>query len=155
MFRVPQGIATERFKICKACKHFVESTQSCGTLILGDRLSPEDLAEAEKANEITHYRKRLRLCGCKMNIKTHLSLFRCPINKWGRYKLNDAETEALRDFLSGLPTQGVYTQQHVKQASDWFTRMTGQRPSCSSCNARVIFDFLKGSIRDANLDDLG
>jgi hypothetical protein len=155
MFRVPQGIATERFKICKACKHFVESTQSCGTLILGDRLSAEDLAEAEKANEITHYRKKLRLCGCKMNLKTHISLFRCPINKWGRYKLNDEETAALREFISGLPTQGVYTQQHVKQASDWFTRMTGQRHSCSSCKANIIFNFLRESIREASPDELG
>lgn len=155
MFLVPPQIAAERYKICQSCKHFRAPTKSCGTLILGDRLSPEDLAEAEKANEITHYRKRLRLCGCKMNMKTHLALFRCPVNKWGRYKLTDAETAALREFLSGLPTQGVYTQEHVKQAANWFTKMTGKSYGCSSCNAKVVFNYLKNAIRDASDDDLG
>jgi len=155
MFRVPQGIATERLKTCKTCKHYVESTQSCGTLILGDKLSAEDLAEAEKANEITHYRKKLRLCGCKMNFKAQFGLARCPINKWGRYKLNEAETEALREFVASLPTQGRITAETVKLASHWFTKMTGQTYGCSSCKANVIVKFLRDSIGSADIDDLG
>ena len=152
MFKVPPAIAAERLTICRTCKHFVESTQSCGTLIFGEKLSPEDLAEAEANNSITHYRKKLRLCGCWMPVKTKYLLFRCPINKWHRYKLNDDETEALREFISGLPTQGVYTAQMVREAADWFTKMTGQRYGCSSCKAKVIFDYLKDSISEANFD---
>lgn len=152
MFKVPPAIAAERLTICRACKHFKESTQSCGTLILGNKMSPEDLAEAEANNAITHYRKKLRLCGCHMPYKTKLSLWRCPINKWGRYKLNEEETEALAAFISGLPTQGVYTAQMVKEAAAWFTKMTGQRYACSSCKAKVIFDFLKDSINVADFD---
>ncbi len=155
MFQVPQGIATERLKICKTCKHFVESTQSCGTFILGDKLSAEDLAEAEKVNEITHYRKKLRLCGCKMNFKVHFGLARCPINKWGRYKLSEEETQALRDFVSGLPTQGRINAETVKEASRWFSKMTGQSYGCSSCKANIIIRFLRDSIGEANLEDLG
>lgn len=152
MFKVPPAIADERMRTCKECKHFVESTQSCGTLILGDKLSPEDLAEAEKENQITHYRKKLRLCGCRMPVKTKYALARCPINKWGRFKLSEEETEALRDFISGLPTQGVYTAEMVREAAAWFTKMTGQRYGCSSCKAKVIFDFLKDSVSVADFD---
>jgi len=155
MFKVPPAIAAERLKTCEACKHYVKSTQSCGTLILGDKLSPEDLAEAEELNEVTHYRKKLRLCGCRMTVKTKYSLFRCPINKWGRYKLSEKETEELANFISGLPTQGVYTAQMVKEAAAWFTKMTGQRYGCSSCKAGIIFQFLKDSVSVANEVDLG
>jgi len=152
MFKVPPAIAAERLTMCKECKYFKESTQSCGTFFLGDKLSPEDLAEAEASNQITHYRKKLRLCGCRMPVKTKYALARCPINKWGRFKLSEDETEALRDFISGLPTQGVYTAQMVKEAAAWFTKMTGQRYACSSCKAKVIFDFLKDSINVADFD---
>jgi hypothetical protein len=155
MFKVPPAIAAERLTTCKACKHFVELTQSCGTLILGNKLSPEDLAEAEENNRVTHYRKKTRLCGCRMPVKTKYALARCPINKWGRYKLTDEETELLNAFISGLPTQGVYTAQMVKEAAAWFTKMTGQRYGCSSCKANTIFQFLKDSIREADVDDLG
>ena len=155
MFKVPPSIAAERLTICSKCKHYKAETHSCGTFLFGNKLSPEDLAEAEASNEITHYRKKLRLCGCKMPVKTKYALARCPINKWGRYKLNDEETEALQTFVSGLPTQGVYTATMIKEAVNWFTKMTGQRYGCSTCNARVIFDFLKDSVKVADIDDLG
>jgi hypothetical protein len=87
-----------------------------------------------------------------MPTKTKYSLYRCPINKWGRYKLNEEETEALAAFISGLPTQGVYTAQMVREAAAWFTKMTGQRYGCSTCKAGVIFQFLKDSIGEANFD---
>ena len=153
MFKVPPSIAIERLNICKACKHFKVETQSCGTIILGDKLSPEDLAEAEANNEITHYRKKLRLCGCFMPVKTKYSLFRCPINKWGRYKLNETEADALREFVLGLPTQGIYTAEIIKEASEWFTKITGQRQGCSSCKARMIIDYLKETVNVGTWDD--
>lgn len=155
MFKVPPAIAAERMAACKDCKHYKPETYSCGTFLFGGKLSAEDLAEAEEANQITHYRKKLRLCGCKMPVKTKYALARCPINKWGRYKLNDTETEQLQAFISGLPTQGVYTAEMVKEAAAWFTKMTGQRYGCSSCKAKVIFEFLKDSVSVADTDDLG
>jgi len=155
MFKVPPAIAAERLAACKECKHYKAETQSCGTFLFGNKLSAEDLAEAEESNQITHYRKKLRLCGCKMPIKTKYALARCPINKWGRYKLNEQETEALQAFVSGLPTQGVYTPTMIKEAVTWFTKMTGQRFGCGSCKARVIFDFLKDSVSAVDPDDLG
>ena len=155
MFKVPPAIAAERLKICRACKHYRPEFNTCGTLILGDKLSPEDLELAEAANEVTHYRKKLRLCGCVMPVKTKYSLFRCPINKWGRYKLSEEETEALRAFVLGLPTQGVYTGSIIKEAAEWFAKMTGQRHGCSSCRARSVIEYLKDSVKVANFDDLG
>ena len=155
MFKVPPAVAIERLNLCKACKHFKVETQSCGTLILGDKLSAEDLAEAEALNEITHYRKKLRLCGCFMPTKTKYSLFRCPVNKWGRYKLNETEAEALREFILGLPTQGVYSAHTVKEAAEWFTKLTGQRQGCSSCKARMIIEYLKDSVKVGTWDDFG
>jgi len=155
MFKVPPAIAAERLKICRACKHYRPEFNTCGTLILGDKLSPEDLESAEAANEVTHYRKKLRLCGCVMPIKTKYSLFRCPINKWGRYQLSEDETESLRAFVSGLPTQGIYTAGIIKEAAEWFQKMTGQRHGCSSCRARMVIEYLKDSIKVANFDDFG
>ena len=72
MFKVPPSIAAERLTICSKCKHYKPETHSCGTFLFGNKLSPEDLAEAEASNEITHYRKKLRLWlqdACKNQIR--------------------------------------------------------------------------------------
>lgn len=153
MFKVPPAIAAERPKICRACKHYRPEFNTCGTLILGDKLSPEDLAEAEGLNEITHYRKKLRLCGCFMPIKVKYSLWRCPVNKWHRYKLDEKEAEALREFILGLPTQGVYTADVIKQAAEWFTKVTGQRQGCNSCRARIIIQYLQETVKVGSWED--
>jgi hypothetical protein len=153
MFTVPPSIRAQRLATCKACKHFRPSTLSCGTIIIGNKLSPEDLAEAEENNKITHYRRITRLCGCYMPRKTKYSLYRCPINKWGRYRLSDEETELLRAFISGLPSQGSITGQTVRELGEWVHKMTGSRVGCVSCRGSDLISWLKTEIHEGQLDD--
>jgi hypothetical protein len=60
--------AEDRLNICRSCDHFVKSTQSCGTLILGAT--------------IIHKGKKVRLCGCVMPIKTEFAFAACAVGKW-------------------------------------------------------------------------
>ena len=78
----------------------------------------KELAEAEENNKITHYRRKTRLCGCFMPAKVHFAGYRCPINKWGRYRLNEEETELLREFVSGLPDGGRIDAKTVKALNE-------------------------------------
>jgi hypothetical protein len=143
MFTVPPAIQAQRYKTCKACKHFNASTHSCGTIVIGRKLTDDELAEAEKNNVVSYYRKKTRLCGCFLPEKTKLSLFRCPLNKWGYYRLDENEAQELAKFIKELPTQGVYSVTTVRLAADWVYKMTGRRVSCASCNAKTIFNYLK------------
>ncbi len=143
MFNVPQTIRAQRLAICQACKHFVESTQSCGTLVFGRKLSPEELAEAEDNNKITHYRRKTRLCGCFMPAKVHFAGYRCPINKWGRYRLNEEESELLREFVSGLPEGGRIDAKTVKQLNEWVYKITGRRMACQTCKGPQLVNWIR------------
>jgi hypothetical protein len=151
MFIVPPAIQTQRLTICQACKHYKSSTRSCGTLVIGQKLTPEELAEAEANNQVTHYRKKTRLCGCVMPAKTKLALFRCPLNKWGYYRLTDKETIELKEFISSLPTDGKISGLDIRLAAEWFSRMTGRRVSCASCNAKMILNYIRSEVN--NLTD--
>jgi len=122
-------------------------------LLIGNKLSPEDLAEAEENNKITHYRRKTRLCGCYMPRKTKYSLYRCPINRWGRYRLSDEETELLRTFISGLPSQGSITGQTVRDLGEWVYKMTGKRMGCVSCRGGELISWLKTEISEGELSD--
>lgn len=150
MFTVPPVIRSKRLAICQACKHYIEKTSSCGTLILGGKMSPEDLLEAEENNKITHYRRKTRLCGCDMTRKTKFSLYRCPINKWGRYRLNDNETELLKEFVSQLPTNGRVDVQTVRALNEWVYKMTGRRVGCSTCKGAELVNWIRKEA--ANID---
>jgi hypothetical protein len=143
MFTVPPAIRAQRLATCKACKHFKSITHSCGTLVVGRKLTEEELAEAEENNQITHYRKKTRLCGCFIPEKSKWSLERCPINKWGYYRLNEEEARELAAFISGLPTDGKLSGVTVRLAADWVYKMTGRRVSCASCNAKALINYLR------------
>jgi len=146
MFTVPPAIRAQRLATCTACKHFRPLTHSCGTLIIGNKLSPEDLAEAEENNKITHYRRKTRLCGCYMPAKTKFALYRCPLNKWGRYRLNEEETELLKEFVQQLPTNGKIDVQTVKALNEWVYKMTGRRLSCSTCKGAELVNWIRSEI---------
>lgn len=151
MFSVPPSIQAQRLATCQACKHFVASTHSCGTLIVGRKLTAEELAEAEENNLITHYRKKTRLCGCFMPLKAKKALARCPVNKWGYYKLTEEETQVLREFVNNLTIDGKISGLDMKTAADWFYKITGRRVSCASCNAKTIISYIRSEV--LNLED--
>ena len=69
--KVPPAIKNERMAICKSCPYFKSGTGSCGTFMVGEK--------------ITHNGFPAKLCGCIMNEKTELKGAYCPISKWSTH----------------------------------------------------------------------
>jgi hypothetical protein len=143
-FNVPQQIRKSRLDTCIKCKFYKPETTSCGTYIIGNALTPEQLAEIELENDITWYKKKKRLCGCDMIWKTKFSFSSCPIGRWGKYRLTDEETKQLNEFISTIPMKGTIFSSQVSELYQWFSRMTGrkERP-CGSCVGQLIQEFKK------------
>jgi hypothetical protein len=99
MIFTDRNTRNQRLEICKACPHYIESTRTCGPLIIG-----EDQGELVK---IDGRKRKLRLCGCIMPVKTRLKTSKCPLGKWG--SLVDAEAlKALKIFCTRNGKQGSY-----------------------------------------------
>lgn len=61
MNRVSSKIQDERLKICEECPQFIKLTSQC------------------------------KKCGCLMKQKTKLADASCPLNKWGKFILEEGE----------------------------------------------------------------
>jgi len=99
-FNVPANVRKERFETCRGCKYYKEQTHSCGTKFIGNKIKDE---ESEDENTVTYYRRKARLCGCDMRLKTWLRLAECPVGKCGKYKLTDEDVEQLKLFPPKSP----------------------------------------------------
>jgi hypothetical protein len=136
---------------CGKCKFYKPETESCGTLLKlqnlingtrGGLVEPEDVdvdPEVQDLNLVKFYKKKVRLCGCDMPEKVKWSFESCPIGRWGKYRLTDAETKMLDEFVSSLPTTGKLSNQQVEDIIKWFERVSG-RPMkrCDQCVRAVI-----------------
>ena len=128
MFTVPTAIYSERLSTCNACPHFVKSTGSCGTLILGGKV-PEE-------NTVTKYRSKKRLCGCVVKFKAKLIWESCPLEKWGAYKINEQKRAELEEWTTSLLGKGYLQPDELKRLYREITEITGLRhevKTCSSC----------------------
>jgi hypothetical protein len=140
-FNVPLNVRKERFDTCRGCKYYKAATHSCGTKFIGNKID-----ESEE-NVVTYYRRKARLCGCDMRLKTWLRLAECPLGKWGKYKLSDDDVEQLKAFLDSLPKTGsVNDPKLITEITKWFNKMSDQRISCTACNAMTILKELKRHI---------
>ena len=99
MFTVPPAIRDHRIKTCQECKYYKKTTMSCGTLIIGDSV-PEE-------NEFNYRKKKVRLCGCVMPVKTKLVFAKCPLNKWDSFRLSKEEIDELKQFVNDLPLSSL------------------------------------------------
>ena len=144
---VPARVKAERINICSQCKYFKEETTSCGTLMNlknfvngthGGLVDPSEVPD-DTVNHVTYYKKKVRLCGCDMMDAAKFSLKSCPLGKWGRYRLNDADTELLMTFVRSLPTTGKLSSAQVDDVVRWFEKMSG-RPMkrCDNCIRQII-----------------
>ena len=120
-------------QICQTCKFYKEHTRSCGTLILGRNLKPEEVAEVEKELHVKHYKKKYRLCGCFLPAKTWGIFEACPIGKWGVHSLSETELQEIISFVDGLPTLGTYNADSVRELNKWYKLLTGSRKNISTC----------------------
>ena len=134
---MPPAIQQTRMAICQACKFYKETTRSCGTLLLGRKLKPEEVAQIEKELHVKHYKKKYRLCGCFLPAKTYGIFEACPISKWGVHSLNEKELEQIVLFVDGLPTVGTYNADSVRELNKWFKLLTGSKKNISTCPSCV------------------
>ena len=124
-----------RLDICRACKFFEPSTQSCGTLILGDEV---------ETTEVLFRRKTIKLCGCVMPVKAKLAFASCPASKWDGVLSVEEQIEFKR-FLLDMKAQGRLEQKDMLKFYSFKDKATGafnERSTCPPCVKRDIKLFL-------------
>jgi hypothetical protein len=123
-----------RLDICRACKFFEPSTQSCGTLILGD----------EVETEVKFRKKSIKLCGCVMPVKAKLAFASCPASKWNGVLSLEEQIEFKR-FLLDMKAQGKLEQNDMLRFYSFKDKATGafnERSTCPPCVKKDINTFL-------------
>jgi hypothetical protein len=132
-----------RLEICRTCKFFEPSTQSCGTLIVGE----------EVETEVLFRRKSIKLCGCVMPIKAKLAFASCPASKWNGVLSMDEQIEFKR-FLLDMKAQGRLEQNDMLKFYSFKDKATGafnERSTCPPCVKKDINEFLE-SMKDVDVD---
>jgi len=133
MIFVDRKTREERMARCTSCEYYVAETRTCGTLLLG--------GEAKVG------KRKVKLCGCVMPLKTKLKTSACPINKWSRQV--DAETvKRLRELVEkqGSDTRMKATDAH--QMFELYNKAFGtkkQFTTCPSC-VKQMWEDIKQSI---------
>ena len=133
-----------RLDICRACKFFEPSTQSCGTLILGDEV---------ETTEVLFRRKSIKLCGCVMPVKAKLAFASCPASKWDGVLSIEEQIEFKR-FLLDMKAQGRLEQKDMLRFYSFKDKATGafnERSTCPPCVKKDINSFLE-SMKDVVVD---
>ena len=132
-----------RLDICRACKFFEPSTQSCGPLIVG----------AEEEIEVKFKRKSIKLCGCVMPVKAKLAFASCPASKWDGVLSVEEQIEFKR-FLLDMKAQGRLEQNDMLKFYSFKDKATGafnERSTCPPCVKKDINSFLE-SMKDVDVD---
>jgi hypothetical protein len=132
-----------RLEICRTCKFFECSTQSCGQLIVGD----------EVETEVLFRKKSIKLCGCVMPIKAKLAFASCPASKWSGVLSLDEQKEFKR-FLLEMKAQGRLEQKDMLKFYSFKDKATGafnERSTCPPCVKKDINTFLE-SMKDVDVD---
>ena len=133
-----------RLDICRTCKFFEPSTQSCGTLILGDEV---------ENTEVLFRRKSIKLCGCVMPVKAKLAFASCPASKWDGVLSVEEQIEFKR-FLLDMKAQGRLEQNDMLKFYSFKDKATGafnERSTCPPCVKKDINSFLE-SMKDVDVD---
>ena len=135
-----------RLDICRACKFFEASTQSCGTLIVGD----------EVETEVLFRRKTIKLCGCVMPVKAKLAFASCPASKWEGVLSMDEQIEFKR-FLLDAQKKGRIDAIDLSKFYQFKDKATGaynERSTCGACVKKDIKTFLE-SMQEISVDNGG
>ena len=119
MFIVSAQTRANRLNTCRECEHFVDSTQSCGPLVV------EAFTESP-------------LCGCHMPTKTRLKWAECPLGKW-QAVINKAQLAEVQQFLDTVDDN--IRQLTDQDLADLYNRIFGtnkQASSCGGCNRDMV-----------------
>ena len=151
--RVNNEIRKERWDTCKGCKFFVAATSSCGPLITGRTLT----AEETKQLEVRHYKKKVRLCGCVMKVKTFLPFASCPAGKWSAVEMNGITPEHVakkRDeiitFLKSIEGRPSLTTNEIRTLLGFIAYLYNKRVQMTTCSPCIInyIDDLKKQVKE-------
>jgi hypothetical protein len=141
-----------RLEICRTCKFFESSTQSCGPLIVGGEVDAEGNV-FETKYEVLFRRKSIQLCGCVMPIKAKLAFASCPASKWDGVLSMDEQIEFKR-FLLDMKAQGRLEQNDMLKFYSFKDKATGafnERSTCPPCVKKDINTFLE-SMNNVDVD---
>lgn len=146
----PPAVQATRLQLCLACKFYNDNTKSCGTLILGDRVENDE-------ETTTHYRKKIKLCGCVVRAKVKISLFKCPADRWGRHTskkgvvaLDSGQIQRLGDFLKTLDGKNRISNDERVMIYKWANKVSDiyvQEGTCSDCIITIL-DALKRVVKE-------
>ena len=118
--------------ICKGCEHYNETTRSCGTLVLGDLLGELVSVKGKK--------RKVRLCGCVMPMKTKFKTASCPLKKW----VSKVDADAIKDLQKLVEIADKYqrfSNDELKQfykAYNQTFEAGKQLSSCTSCVKQMV-----------------
>ena len=136
-FNVPLHIQRERLNTCKKCKFFKPLTQSCGTLLVGNTVELEE-------NSVTHYKEKIKLCGCIMPLKTKFIFASCPAHKWFALDWKEDEIAELDVFINRIHKANKIEPHDLHQLYAWASKVIGkkqQASGCASCIRDLITEF--------------
>ena len=136
----------ERITLCKECKFFVERTQSCGPLIKGRTLTLQET----KGLEVSHYRKKIKLCGCHMPTKVKFNWASCPADKWGpiieftEITVLESEKTEILNFLLSLKNKKQVESEELKRLFQIGSHLMNKRLQVTTCPPCVkdLLDYL-------------
>jgi len=118
--------------ICKGCEHYNETTRSCGTLVLGD-----DIGELV---EVKGKKRKVRLCGCVIPVKTKFKTASCPLKKW-RSKVDADALKDLQKLVKIADQYRRFSNEELKQfykAYNQTFEAAKELSSCSSCVRQMV-----------------
>lgn len=132
MIFIDRKTREERMSICKGCEHYNEITRSCGTLVLGDDLGELVSVKGKK--------RKVRLCGCVMPMKTKFKTASCPLKKW----VSKVDADAIKDLQKLVEIADKYqrfSHEELKQfykAYNQTFEAGKQLSSCTSCVKQMV-----------------
>ena len=132
MIFIDRKTREERMSICKGCDHYNETTRSCGTLVLGDDLGELVSVKGKK--------RKVRLCGCVMPMKTKFKTASCPIGKWKSAVDNKAIAD-LQKLVEIADKYQRFSNEELKLFYQSYNQTFGaskQLSSCSSCVRQMV-----------------
>ena len=126
---------SERLTICRACEHYVDATESCGTLVIG--------------KTVEHEGESVKLCGCIMPIKTSLRVGSCPLNLW-EHQFSESDLDRMKTWLKMLPNTINASQQmelliHYNKVTSQSKRSIGSCGKCAQNLIKTIREFVDNS----------
>lgn len=150
---VTQKIQADRLTICKGCKWFNAKYLTCGTPLFGKKVE-EDTA-AINDNKVTYYKRKIKLCGCFMRVKTKYTWASCPADKWGMVNITPDELKKVKELLMKYEGRTSFESRELAPLVQALSKISGRNiPMCTSCggSVRQLLDDLKKATQDIEID---